>query len=162
MEELWPSGVCLQGLASNRLERHWLKTVVVSIEEKSCCEHGRYGSGRRTTVNHREGVEILGDIKTGARLQLRDKSIGRLLTGWTVSGIEMARVRFRLFCGTAGTRDCDVKGDGQEKKIEAQSTDAQNGDGPTCNSVEEPVMGSEQRGRVDRLRSPPTRKGRSG
>jgi hypothetical protein len=34
MEELWPSGVCLQGLASNRLERHWLKTVVVSIEGK--------------------------------------------------------------------------------------------------------------------------------
>jgi hypothetical protein len=113
-------------------------------------------------VNHHQGVENqIGDIKTGARLQLRDKSIGSLLIGWTVSGIEMARVRFRLFCGTAGTRDCDAKGDGQEKKIEAQSTDAQNGDGPTCNSVEEPVMGSERRGRVDLLSSPPTRKGRS-
>ncbi len=108
-------------------------------------------------MNHRQGVEnLIDDIKTGARLQLRDKSIGSLLTGWTVSGIEMARVRIRLFCGTAGTRGCDAKGDGQEKKIEAQSTDAQHGGGPTCNSVEEPVMGSEQRGRVDLLRSLPT------
>jgi hypothetical protein len=113
-------------------------------------------------VNHRQGVENrIGDIKTGARLQLRDKSIGSLLTGWAVSGIEMARARSRLLCGTAGTRDCDAKGDGQEKKIKAQSTDAQTGDGPTCTSVEEPVMGSEQRGRVDLLSSPPTRKGRS-
>ena len=29
MEESWPFGVCLQGLASNRPERHWLKSVVV-------------------------------------------------------------------------------------------------------------------------------------
>jgi hypothetical protein len=27
----WPSGVCLQRPASNRPERHWLKTVVVSV-----------------------------------------------------------------------------------------------------------------------------------
>ena len=32
---LWPSEVCLQGPASNRPERHWLKTVVVSVREKS-------------------------------------------------------------------------------------------------------------------------------
>jgi hypothetical protein len=113
-------------------------------------------------VNHHQGVENqIGDIKTGARLQLRDKSIGSLLIGWTVSGIEMARVRFRLFCGTAGTRDCDAKGDGQEKKIEAQSTDAQRGGGPTCMSVEEPVMGLERRARIDLSNSPPTREGRS-
>jgi hypothetical protein len=113
-------------------------------------------------VNHRQSVENrIGDIKTGARLQPRDKSIGSLLTGWTVSGIEMARARSRLLCGTAGTRGCDAKGDGQEKKIKAQSTDAQTGGGPTCNSVEEPVMGLERRGRVDLLSSPPTRKGRS-
>ena len=35
MEESWPSGACLQGPASNRPERHWLKTVVVSVGEKS-------------------------------------------------------------------------------------------------------------------------------
>ena len=43
---------------------------------------------------------------------------------------------------------CDVKGAGQEKKIEAQSTEAQFGDGLACSSVDVPVMGAEQRGRV--------------
>jgi hypothetical protein len=46
---------------------------------------------------------------------LRDKPIGSLLTGWVVSGIEMARARSGLLCGTAGTCDPDVKGDGQGK-----------------------------------------------
>jgi hypothetical protein len=32
---LWPFGVALQGEASNRLELRWLKTVVVSVEEKA-------------------------------------------------------------------------------------------------------------------------------
>ena len=32
---LWPSGAALQGEASNRLMLRWLKTVVVSDEEKA-------------------------------------------------------------------------------------------------------------------------------
>jgi hypothetical protein len=55
-------------------------------------------------VNHRASVEnILDDIKTGVFLLLRDKPIENLLTGWAVSGIEMARARFGLLCGTART-----------------------------------------------------------
>ena len=55
-------------------------------------------------MNHRSSVEnILDDIKTGVFLLLRDKPIGNLLTGWVVSGIEMARARFWLLCGTART-----------------------------------------------------------
>ena len=81
----------------------------------------------------------------------RDKCIGNLLIGCMASGIEKARVRNRLFCGTAGTRCCDVKGDGQEKKIEAQSTEAQSGDGPTGISVEGSVMDLERRSRADLL-----------
>jgi hypothetical protein len=42
----------------------------------------------------------------------------------------------------------DAKGEGQEKKIEAQSTDMCNRDGPTRMSDDAPVMGAEQRGRV--------------
>ena len=42
----------------------------------------------------------------------------------------------------------DAKGEGQEKKIEAQSIDACNRDGPTRTSDDVPVMGAEQRGRV--------------
>ena len=68
-----------------------------------------------------------------------------------MSGIKMARARFRLFCGTAGTWSCDDKGDGQEKKIEAQSTEAQHRDGPICMSVDAPVMGAERRDRIDLL-----------
>jgi hypothetical protein len=35
MKELWPFGVTLRGVASNRLELRWLMTVVVSVEEKA-------------------------------------------------------------------------------------------------------------------------------
>jgi hypothetical protein len=35
MEALWPSGVALWGEASNHLVLRWLKTVVVSVEEKA-------------------------------------------------------------------------------------------------------------------------------
>jgi hypothetical protein len=41
-----------------------------------------------------------------------DKPAGNLLTGWVVPGIEMARARFRLLCGAAGTCDVDAKGEG--------------------------------------------------
>jgi hypothetical protein len=35
---LWPFGVALRGEASNRLLLRWLKTVVVSEQEKASCE----------------------------------------------------------------------------------------------------------------------------
>jgi hypothetical protein len=53
-----------------------------------------------------------------------------LLTGWMVSGIEMARARFRRFSGTAGTRYRDVKEESQVKKSETESTNARAKDGP--------------------------------
>ena len=76
-----------------------------------------------------------------------------LLTGWVMSGIEMARARFRRFGGTAGTRDRDVKGDSQVKKSKTESTDARAEDGPICSSVEAPVMGAERRGRIASVES---------
>jgi len=90
----------------------------------------------------------LDDIKTGGHNYSRNERIGRLLTGWGVSGIEMARSRFRRFGGTAGTRNGDVKGACQVKKSEALSTNARFEGGPTRMSVEGPVMGMEQRGRI--------------
>jgi hypothetical protein len=56
----------------------------------------------------------LDDIKTGDVMLPRDEPIGNLLTGWVVSGIEMARTRFWLLDGTAGTCVCDEKGEDQE------------------------------------------------
>jgi hypothetical protein len=38
MEVLWPSGVVLRGKASSHLMLRWLKTVVVSVEEKAVSE----------------------------------------------------------------------------------------------------------------------------
>ena len=79
-------------------------------------------------MNHHSSVEsALDDIKTREVMLPWDEPIGNLFTGWAVSGIEMARVRFGLLCGTAGTRDCDVKGDGQEKPSQGLSTEAQRG-----------------------------------
>ena len=42
-----------------------------------------------------------------------DESIGNLVTGWVATGVEEARDRFGLSCGTAGTSRLDVKGDVQ-------------------------------------------------
>ncbi len=48
-----PSGVCLQGLAPNRPERHWLETVVVCVAGKGVpMGYVRYGSRRRAQANH--------------------------------------------------------------------------------------------------------------
>jgi hypothetical protein len=88
------------------------------------------------------------DIKTGGFNLSQDESIGYLFTGWMVSGIEMARARFRHVCGTARTRVCDVKGEDQVKKSKVQSTEAQLGGGLTRSSVEASVMGAEPRGQV--------------
>ena len=38
MKDLWPFEVALRGEASNHLMLRWLKTVVVSDEEKASCE----------------------------------------------------------------------------------------------------------------------------
>ena len=77
-----------------------------------------------------------------------------LLTGWAVSGIEMARARFRRFSGTAGTRFRDAKGDSQVKKSKTKSTNARAEDGLTRSSDDAPVMGVERRGRIASVESP--------
>lgn len=92
--------------------------------------------------------KLITDIKTGGHNYPRDKSIGNLFTGWAVSGIEMARARFRRFNGTVGTQYRDVKGEHQVKKSEMQSTDARIEDGSTCSSVDASVIEAERRGRI--------------
>jgi hypothetical protein len=47
MKVLWPFGVALRGEASNHLKLRWLKTVVVSVEEKARDKRVRWGPGRR-------------------------------------------------------------------------------------------------------------------
>ena len=114
-------------------------------------------------MNHRSSVEsALDDIKTGEVMLPRDKSIGNLFTGWAVSGIEMARARFGLLCGTAGTCVVMLREPAKRNNLEAQSTDAQRRGGPTRSSVEGSVMDLEPRSRVVLPKSSSTRKGRNG
>ncbi len=149
MEESWPSGVCLQGLAPNRPERHWLKTVVVSVGGKGVsmwCV--RYGSRRRTQVNHRTGVDTRTTTsKPGARIV--PGQAHRQPAYW-MGGVRRrggaSLIRARSW--NCGNSNRDVKGRGQVNKSEAASTDARFEDGPTCSSVEVAVMATELRGRV--------------
>ena len=48
MKDLWPFGVALRGEAPNRLMLRWLKTVVVSDEEKA--HEMRQAGTRKTTT----------------------------------------------------------------------------------------------------------------
>jgi hypothetical protein len=113
-------------------------------------------------VNHHSSVETaLDGIKTGEVMLPRDELIGNLPTGWAMPGIEMARARSGLLCGTAGTCDCDVKGDGQEKPSQGLSTEARRRGGRARMSDEGSVMDLEQRGSIVLLESSPTREGRS-
>lgn len=125
-------------------------------------KHVRYESRRRTPVNHHSSVEtVLDDIKTGEVMLLRDEPIGNLLTGWAVSGIEMARARFGLLCGTVGTCVVMLRETVKRSNLKAQSTKAHRRGGLTRSSVERSVMDLEPRSRIVLLKSSSTRKGRN-
>ncbi len=150
MEDLWPSEACLQGPASNHPERHWLKTVVVSIGGNGrLIRSVRYGLGRRVQANHRSGVEIaLEDIKTRGRKYPWDKSIGDPV--YWVGGVRrrggVSSIRAHPWnCGNSGR---DAKRKDQVKKSKVESIEARSEDGPTRISVEALVMSVERRGRV--------------
>lgn len=114
-------------------------------------------------MNHRSSVEsALDDIKTGEVMLPRDKPIGNLLTGWVVSGIEMARSRFGLLCGTAGTCAAMLRETAKESPFKAQSTEARRRGGLTRSSNEGSVMDLEPRSQVVLPKTSPTREGRSG
>jgi hypothetical protein len=54
MKVSWPFGVALRGEASNHLELRWLKTVVVSVEEKAHVDASggdQEGERKRTAVD---------------------------------------------------------------------------------------------------------------
>ena len=140
----------------------WVKSPCRERRGKRHDKHVRYEPRRRTPVNHRSSVEnILDDIKTGEVILLRDEPIGDLFTGWAVSGIEMARARFGLFCGTAGTCVVMLRETVKRGHLKTQSTDAQRRGGLTRSSVERSVMDLEPRSQIVLPKSPSTRKGRN-
>jgi len=150
MGESRPPGVCLQGLASNCPERHWLKTVVVSIGDNDrLIRPVRYELGRRVQANHRSGVEIaLEDIKTRGRKYPWDKSIGD--PAYWVDDVRRRGGVSSIWahpwnCGNSGR---DAKRKGQVKKSKVESIEARSEGGPTRISVEALVMSAQPRGRV--------------
>ena len=92
---------------------------------------------------------------------LREEPIGNLLTGWVVSGIEMARARFGLLCGTAGTCVVMIRETVKRRNLKTQSTDAQRRGGLTHSSVEGSVMDLEPRSQVVLPKYSSTCKGRN-
>ena len=113
-------------------------------------------------MNHCSSVEtVLDDIKTGVFMLLRDEPIGNLFTGWVVSGIEMARARFGLLCGTAGTCVVMLREPVKRSHLKTQSTNAQRRGGLTHSSVEGSVMGLEPRSQIVLPKLSSTRKGRN-
>jgi hypothetical protein len=86
-EGCWPFGAVLRRGASNRLMLRWLKTVVVSDEEKA---PGKASGGDREGERKRIVADVskpLGDIKTRAWKRSWDESGGGPLIGQAVSGI---------------------------------------------------------------------------
>jgi hypothetical protein len=87
MEDCWPSGAALWGEASKHLKLHWLKTVVVSVEEKASL---------MTSAGDREG-ELSSPLMKHRKLWLASKpgrirgpgmeSGGYPLTGQAMPGV---------------------------------------------------------------------------
>jgi hypothetical protein len=88
--KVWPFGAALRGEVSNRLMLRWLKTVVVSDEEKAQVMR-QVGTGKTSVseplVKRRDRMN---DIKTGECQGSRDEPGGCPLIGQVVSGVEVA------------------------------------------------------------------------
>ena len=122
----------------------------------------RYEPRRRTPVNHRSSVETVRRHQNRGVMLPWDEPIGNLLTGWAVSGIEMALARFRLLCGTAGTCVVMLREPVKRSNLKTQSTNAHRRGGPIRSSVEGSVMDLEPRSRIVLPKSSSTRMGRNG
>jgi hypothetical protein len=88
--KVWPFGAALRGEVSNRLMLRWLKTVVVSDEEKAHVMR-QVGIGKTSVseplVKRRERMN---GTKTGEYQGSRDEPGGCPLIGQVVSGVEVA------------------------------------------------------------------------
>jgi hypothetical protein len=99
---LWPFGVALRGEASNHLELRWLKTVVVSVEEKAHVMR-QVGIGKASEseplLTCRE-VEMAS--KPGRSVVVRDEPGGCPSIGQAASGMKAARARSAAFARNLG------------------------------------------------------------
>jgi hypothetical protein len=72
--KVWPFGAAQRGEASNHPKLRWLKTVVVSVEEKARGEHVRWdreGERKRTAVDvSKQTADIKTERLNGAGMSL--------------------------------------------------------------------------------------------
>ena len=58
MEVVWPSGVVLRGMASNRPHLHWLKTVVENVVGKGVARSRQVGVGKMSDGRKSSAVDV--------------------------------------------------------------------------------------------------------
>ncbi len=160
-DEGWPFGVALRGEASNRLELRWLKTVVVSVEEKAHVMR-QVGTGKASVseplLTCRE-VEVTS--KPGRSAVVRDEPGGCPPIGQVVSGMKAARARSAASAGNLGRQASTLLDRAAEGlsglargsapgggNREALSTVARPAGGPVRSSDEAAVIAVERRGRL--------------
>ena len=142
-----PLEVGVQAQASNQRLLLRLRGVVVSEPVKGWA---RLGQVRIVKSNASEPLMTCRkrreDVETAGESLPQDKSGGSLLTARAASGMEAARARSRLLCGTWEPVTPMSREKRKGRPPECESTDAGYRDGATRSSEESPVMGLERRG----------------
>ena len=99
---MWPFDVALRGETSNRLMLRWLKTVVVSDEEKAQVM-GQVGTGKTSESEPLLTCrEVAVTSKPGRSAVVRDEPGGCPPIGQVVSGMKAARARSAAFARNLG------------------------------------------------------------
>lgn len=163
-DEGGPLEAAVQAEASNHPLRLRLRDVVVSELGK-----GKARPCQVRTVESNASESLMkcrkrrDEVKTGRESLARDKFGRCLLTAQTASGIEAARTRSRLLCGTWEPVTPMLREPHKWRPHECLSTDAGYRGGATRSSGEGSVMGLERRGCLIRLepRVQPVMGGRS-
>ena len=160
---MWPFGVALWGEASNRLELRWLKTVVVSVEEKAHVMR-QVGIGKASESEPLLTCRDLGmTSKPGRPTGVRDEPGGCPLIGQAVSGMKAARARSAASARNLGRQASTLSSGATARWLgsargsapggrdrEALSTVARLAGGPARSSGEAAVIAVERRGRLIR------------
>jgi len=95
------------------------------LRKRRAVECVRCEPRRRAKANHpMTGRKRIDDIKTGVESLPRDELGGNLLTARVVSGLKVARARFRLWCGTwePALRYRPAVGGRRERDLQAAET----------------------------------------
>ena len=132
MKDLWPFGVALRGEASNRLMLRWLKTVVVSDEEKA---HWMRQVGTRKASES----EPLSRCRKQSRWHQN-------LGAWGCPGMSLAGAVYWPGGARHGGGASLVCGFHAERGKAA--ADTASAGGPARSSGEAPVIGAGRRGRL--------------